>query len=82
MSDKRTIVVPRGRPPRACGKRMEGGSCVIDITRVVEAWDPVQKRWQPEIRLCHLHAMEYVTGYPVYMPTHEDKERDMRKLGA
>lgn len=76
----RAVQMPRIRT--ACGVRCEQGSCVLDLTRVVESWDPVAKIWRSEIRLCHLHAIEYVTGKPVYLPTFAQKQLIMLELGA
>jgi hypothetical protein len=83
----RAVVIPRARSslhgfPKHCLFRIDGGRCVLDITRVVEAWDPRRWLWVPEIRLCHLHALEYVTGKPVYLPSFAQQQVDMMDLGA
>ena len=82
----RAIVIPRPRAdsgyPRTCFFRTGSGRCVLDITRVVESWDARLGIWQPEIRLCHLHAIEYVTGKPVYLPSFAQQQLDMTGLGA
>lgn len=62
----RAVVVKRGN---VCAIRRDSYRCCLDITRVVETWDPARQVWSPEIRLCHLHALEYLTGKPVFMPT-------------
>lgn len=49
---------------------------MLDITRVVCA------NGKPEIRLCHLHAEQFVTGKPIYAETYEDRERILRELAA
>lgn len=82
----RSIVIPRPRArsgyPRTCFFRVSGGRCVLDITRVVESWNDRLGIWQPEIRLCHLHALEYMTGKPVYLPSFAQQQLDMTGLGA
>lgn len=76
----RAVQVPRIRT--ACGVQREHYRCCLDITRVVESWDAVRCLWLPEIRLCHLHAIEYVTGNPVFLPTFAQQEIALRELGA
>ena len=83
----RAVVIPRVRGgtggfPRVCGIPRLTYRCVLDITRLVEAWDPRLETWQPEIRLCHLHAIEYVTGKPVHLPSIAQQQIDLRDLGA
>lgn len=70
-----------GHPP-VCGIQRDGYRCILDITREVLSWDPNRRIYRPQIRLCHLHAIEYITGSPVYEPTFADKEKAMRELGA
>ncbi len=76
----RAVTIPRIKI--ACGVQRERYRCCLDITRVVESWDPQAKIWRPEIRLCHLHAIEYVTGEPVFLPTFAQQELSMRELLA
>jgi len=76
----RAVAIPRSRS--CCAVQRDTYRCVLDITRVVESWDPVRKIWTPEIRLCHLHAIEYVTGEKVFLPTFAQQEIAMRELGA
>lgn len=83
----RAIVIPRirkypGDHPATCAILRDNYRCVLDITRVVESWDERRKIWVPEIRLCHLHALEYVTGKPVYLPSFAQQQLDMVDLGA
>ncbi len=83
----RALVIPRVRKspadfPRLCMMRIDGGRCVLDITRVVESWNVRLGIWTPEIRLCHLHAIEYLTGKPVYLPSFAQQQIDLRDLGA
>lgn len=80
---RRALVIKR-RPDRlnVCALRRGDGRCSLSITRVVEAWNERLQAWQPELRLCHLHALEYVTGKPVYLPTFAEQQIIMRDLGA
>ncbi len=83
----RAIVIPRVRKspgdwPRTCAVLRDGYRCVLDITRVVESWNVRLGIWTPEIRLCHLHAIEYLTGKPVYLPSFAQQQIDLRDLGA
>lgn len=83
----RVIVVPKtlGEFHPCAIWRPNSGSpyrCVLNITRVVESWDPIRGIWSPELRLCHLHAIEYVTGQPVMVPTIAQQHLDMLLLGA
>jgi hypothetical protein len=54
----------------------------MEINRVVESWDGRRCVWQPEIRLCHLHAIEYLTGEPVYLPSVAQQKIDMLELAC
>ncbi len=76
----RAVTIPRIEI--ACGVQRDRYRCCLDITRVVESWSATRGVWEPEIRLCHLHAIEYVTGEPVFLPTFAQQELMIRELGA
>lgn len=76
----RIEVIPRGNA--CCFRFREEAACVIDINRLVSTWDAERKLWIPQMRLCHLHAEEAVTGRPVMKETHADRERIMLELSA
>ncbi len=75
----RAIQVKRGN---SCAFRSGDYRCALDITRVVEAWDLKRGLWVPELRVCHLHAIEYLTGQKVFMPTFAQQQVVMPDLGA
>lgn len=53
----------------------------MPINRQLSSLDAAGQ-WRPEMRLCHLHAMEALTGAKVYSETFEDRERQMLELSA
>lgn len=65
-----------------CGMARSFGRCVLTANALVSSWDPRAETWQPEVRCCHLHASEAVTGETVMAETFEDRERVMRELAA
>lgn len=65
-----------------CGMSRSFGTCVMTQNALVYSWDQKNERWAAEVRCCHLHAIEAVTGEPVMMETFEDRERVMRALAA
>lgn len=75
----RAVVVARGG---TCAILRATYRCALPINRVVEAWDQWRQVWQPEIRLCHLHAIEYLTGEPVMVPSIAQQELITTQLGA
>lgn len=75
----RIVKVPRAG---VCAILSETYRCCLNITCVVEAWSTARGTWSPEIRLCHLHALEYVSGKPAMMPTFGQQELIMLELGA
>ncbi len=88
MTEHRVTVIPRkrGSHPKTCALWCPNSGlpyrCMHDITREIATWSAHCKRWLPQVRLCHWHAIEYVTGKPVLEPSYEEKQADMRALGA
>ena len=88
MTESRIVVIPRqcGVHPHLCSIWSPNGGlpyqCVLDITREVATWNDERQIWLPQIRLCYLHAIEYVTGKPVMSLTYAERQADMRLLGA
>lgn len=68
-----SVIPPEGM----CGIRRESYRCALSINRVV-----FSRKGKPQIRLCHLHALEYLTGKPVMVPSIAQQEIDMVDLGA
>lgn len=54
----------------------------MPINRIVYGWSYRRHKWVPQMRVCHLHAIEACTGKPVPAPTFESKQRDMSELSA
>lgn len=75
----RTRVVPRGN---SCAFRSGDYRCALDITRVIESWHLTRGVWMPQLRVCHLHAIECLTGEKVFMPTFAQQRVTMLELGA
>lgn len=65
-----------------CGMARSFGSCVLVANALVSSWDALASSWKPEVRCCHLCAIEAVTGETVMAETFEDRERVMRELAA
>lgn len=68
------IKITRGG---VCGIRRENYRCCLDITRCV-----ISRKGKPQLKLCHLHALEYVTGKPVMVPTIAQQQIITLELGA
>jgi hypothetical protein len=56
--------------------------CVLTVNRLYSTWHKPSLTWRPQLKLCHLHAQEAMTGKPVMAETFEERERVMRLLGA
>ncbi len=56
--------------------------CVHSVNRLYSTWHKPSRAWRPQLRLCHLHAEQAMTGFPVMAETFEDRERVMRLLAC
>lgn len=62
-----------------CGER---NHCVHTVNRLYSTWHKPTRAWRPQLKLCHLHAEQAMTGKPVMAETFEDRERVMRLLAC
>lgn len=60
----------------------EQGGCVLTVNRLYSTWCARTRLWRPQLRLCHLHAHQALTGEPILAGTHADREREMLELAA
>lgn len=79
----RAVIIPRARDRvRICGFQRPEYRCCMEANRLIESWHPSLGKWLPELFLCHLHAITYLTGEHVTVPTIAQQERILRDLGA
>lgn len=56
--------------------------CVHTVNRLYSTWHKPTLSWRPQLKLCHLHAEEAMTGNPVMAETFESRERVMLLLAC
>lgn len=67
----------------ACGFWFrQDASCVLPVNRVLSTWHSRSGTWRPQLRLCHIHAMEMCSGEKVMMPDAAERERVMLALAG
>jgi hypothetical protein len=67
----------------ACGFWFRSDArCVLRVNREISTRKTRREPWRPQLRLCHIHALQMLTGKVVMMPDALERERMMLALAG